>query len=80
MGGNTETMQLINTAFAELSKYFENNQTLEINQNQETHAVDFEFLSILKSLQGLIIEICGYWVWLAGNTFQHKDTISVSVA
>ncbi len=76
-GGNTETMQLINTAFAELCKYFEANQTLDINQEQETAPTfDFSFLDTLKTLHGVIIEVCGYWVWLSGNTYPHKETIS----
>lgn len=76
-GGNTETMQLINTAFAELCKYFETNQTLDINQEQETAPTfDFSFLDTLKTLYGVIIEVCGYWVWLSGNTYPHKETIS----
>ncbi len=76
-GGNTETMQLINTAFAELCKYFETNQTLDINQEQETaQNFDFSFLDILKTMHGVIIEVCGYWVWLSGNTYPHKETIS----
>jgi hypothetical protein len=76
-GGNTETMQLINTAFAELCKYFETNQTLDINQEQETaQNFDFSFLDTLKTLMGIKIEVCGYWVWLSGNTYPHKETIS----
>lgn len=76
-GGNTETMQLINTAFTELCKYFEDNTTLDINQEQETvPTFDFSFLDTLKTLQGVIIEVCGYWVWLSGNTYSHKEIIS----
>lgn len=76
-GGSTETMQLINTAFAELCKYFELNATLDINQETETnHSFDFSFVDTLKTLQGVVIEICGYWVWLSGNTYPHKETIS----
>ena len=76
-GGNTETMQLINTAFAELCKYFETNETLDINQEQETaQSFDFSFLDTLKTLHGVIIEVCGYWVWLSGNTYPYKEAIS----
>ena len=77
-GGNTETMQLINTAFAELCKYFETNETLDINQEEQeaAHNFDFSFLDTLKTLHGVIIEVCGYWVWLSGNTYPHKETIS----
>ena len=77
-GGNTKMMQLINTAFAELCKYFETNQTLDINQddNESAQSFDFSFLETLKTLHGVIIEVCGYWVWLSGNTYPYKETIS----
>ena len=76
-GGSNETMQLINTAFSELCKYFELNATLDINQEAETnHSFDFSFLDTLKTLHGVVIEICGYWVWLSGDTYPHKETIS----
>ena len=76
-GGNTETMQLINTAFSELCKYFETNETLDINKEQETaQSFDFSFLDTLKTMHGVTIEVCGYWVWLSGNTYPHKEIIS----
>ena len=76
-GGSTETMQLINTAFSELCKHFELNATLDINQETETsHSFDFSFVDTLKTLHGVVIEICGYWVWLSGNTYPHKEIIS----
>ena len=76
-GGSTETMQLINTAFSELCRYFELNATLDINQETETnHSFDFSFVDTLKTLHGVVIEVCGYWVWLSGNTYPHKETIS----
>lgn len=77
-GGNTETMQLINTAFAELYKYFETNETLDINQEEQEAAqsFDFSFLDTLKTMAGIKIEVCGYWVWLSGNTYPHKEIIS----
>lgn len=76
-GGNNETMQLINTAFAEFCKYFEANATLDINQdeNETAQNFDFSFLDTLKRMQGLIIEVCGYWVWLSGDTYPHREII-----
>lgn len=75
-GGNTETMQLINCAYEELCKFFIMNQTLEINEeNEEAHAFDFSFLDELKAMQGLIIEVCGYWIWLGGETYPHRAAI-----
>jgi hypothetical protein len=75
-GGNTETMQLINTAFEELCKFFASNGTLDINQDEtQAHGVDFEFIQILKTMTGVVIEVCGYWVWLSGDTYLYKDKI-----
>lgn len=76
-GGDTETMQIINTAFAELCKFFECNQTLDINEdgNEEAKQFDFSFISELKMMHGVIIEVCGYWIWLTGDTYSHHEKI-----
>lgn len=76
-GGDTETMQLINTAFEELCKYFAEHDTLDINQDEsEAQHINFEFIRTLKAMLGIIIEICGYWVWLSGNTYVYREAIS----
>ena len=75
-GGNTETMQLINTAFEELCKFFASNSTLDINQDEaNTNSINFDFIQTLKTMVGVTIEVCGYWVWLSGDTFPYKDKI-----
>ena len=75
-GGNTETMQLINTAFEELCKFFTSNSTLDINQDEaNTNSINFEFIQTLKTMVRVTIEVCGYWVWLSGDTFPYKDKI-----
>lgn len=77
-GGNTETMQIINTAFAELCKFFEcGNATLDINEdgNEQARQFDFSFISELKTMHGVKIEVCGYWVWLSGDTYTHHEKI-----
>ena len=75
-GGNTESMQLINTAFEELCKFFAGNETLDINQeDMQSHGINLDFIQALKIMPGVVIEVCGYWVWLSGDTFPHKDKI-----
>lgn len=76
-GGKTEVMQLINCAYEELLKFFIMNQTLEINyeENDAGQTFDFSFLDELKSMPGLIIEVCGYWIWLGGNSYSHRAAI-----
>lgn len=76
-GGKTEVMQLINCAYEELTKFFIMNQTLDINyeENDAGQTFDFSFLDELKAMQGLIIEVCGYWIWLGGNSYFHRAAI-----
>jgi len=75
-GGNTEIMQLINTAFEELCKFFVSNSTLDINQDEaNTNSINFDFIQTLKTMVGVTIEVCGYWVWLSGDTFPYRDKI-----
>jgi hypothetical protein len=35
------------------------------------------FLSIWK-LEGIVIEICGVWIWLTGETYPHKNVLKSS--
>jgi len=73
-GGNTEVMQLINISFNELLEFFSANETLEIKDSSETN-INFSFIDDLKKMSGVIIEVCGYWIWLTGNTIGHKELI-----
>ena len=76
MCGSTEVMQLINNAYDDFCKFFEINEKLNINQHfEKDDFIDFEFINELKIMQGVVIEICGCWVWLRGDTFTHKDKI-----
>lgn len=82
-GGSTESMQLINCAYKELCKFFAMNETLDVNEegNEESEtgepaaSFDFSFLDELKAMAGVVIEICGYWVWLSGDTYPHRELI-----
>jgi hypothetical protein len=71
-------MQLINTAYEDFTKYFMDHADYTVREATECdaeHNIDIEFINKLKAMQGVIIEIIGYWVWLAGDTFTHKDAI-----
>ena len=77
-GGDTEAMQLINKAYDDLLEYFKHNDNLMIDNdiiNTASKSFNFEFIKEIKTMQGIVIEVCGYWVWLGGDTFEHKDKI-----
>lgn len=80
-GGNTETMQRINAAydaaFAELKE--QHNKTAdEYHQTTETPDEFKDIIDRLMKLDGLEIELCGSWLWIGGNTREHKDELKAA--
>ena len=86
-GGDLETMKELNTEYEKLSVLLrgkegkkEQEETEEQRQRREAQAREKakEFIHIIDqliNLDGLIIEIVGDWVWLTGNTKEHKEII-----
>jgi len=79
-GGDTATMQAIN---AEYDRLFGVVGSTHRNAEGQTYTKattetpeDFKaVIEALVGLPGLIIEIIGRFVWVTGNTRQHKDTL-----
>lgn len=77
-GGDTATMQRVN---ADYSAAFErlkaqHNETHDAeHQTTETPAEFIEIIDKLLHLDGLDIELCGSWLWIGGNTREHKDAL-----
>ena len=45
---------------------------------QETTETPQEFIHIINvliGLQGVDVEMCGSWIWVSGNTKEHKETL-----
>ena len=77
-GGDAETMKAVNNQyeakFEELKKH--HNATHDA-EHQTTETPD-EFRAIilaLLKLEGIEVELCGSWLWLAGDTYSHKDEL-----
>lgn len=49
----------------------------EIYQEQQAFRVVIEELI---TLEGLKLEICGGWLWIGGNTYQHREAIKATGA
>lgn len=76
MGGSTEIMQEINAehdALFEQLKRQHNAHADEYHQTTETAEEFREILDVLLGLPGLTVELCGSWLWISGETRQHKD-------
>jgi hypothetical protein len=73
IGGSTESMQELNNAYDEAM------QTIG-KANNKKYSIDNEYKDIIESLiklhmDGVIIEICGWFVWLTGNTKPYKEKL-----
>lgn len=72
-----EMMKLINAAWSALSDYVEgsvkDDSAESINLGEEMNAA----LNAIIHL-GLTIEICGSWIWVSGDTREHKELLKAS--
>ena len=91
VGGDTATMQSINTefdeAFERLSKAEANKHTSgaahtsntthtgKATTASETAAAFRAIIEQLITLDNITIEIVGSWVWVTGDTYQHRDAL-----
>ena len=73
-GGSTEKMAAINAEYEIIFKKL--NITDEAGNNKYSLDDGFrEMINRIINLQGLEIEICGLWVWVSGNTKEHKNIL-----
>ena len=71
-----EVMKAINAAFEFLSNLEGETFTHTDAENAYNFAEELaEIIAELKKLHGVIIEVCGNWLWLSGETRNHKDTL-----
>ena len=79
-GSTTEIMQEINAEYETAFNKFKNiHESADgTTYEKETTETPEEFRNIIESLincEGLIIDLVGRWIWLTGNTYQHKEII-----
>lgn len=86
-GGDEEGMKAINiefTALFEVLKYKQNTQAKEQHEKgnwkgfattSETPEEFIEIVGKLNRIAGIIIELCGTWIWISGETKEHKDEL-----
>lgn len=80
-GGDAETMKAINNEHDEvfeLLKKQHNASADEFHQTTETPEEFREIIEKLIKLDGLEIELCGSWLWIGGNTKEHKDALKAA--
>ena len=81
VGGDTATMQVINAEYDELHEVLKkahNQQADEFHQTTETAEEFREIIEKLLRMHGLEVELCGSWLWIGGNTREHKDGLKTA--
>lgn len=72
----SEVMKAINSAYEFLSSLNSDSFTHTDAENAYNFAEELaEIIEKLKNLQGVIIEVCGNWLWLSGETKAHKESL-----
>lgn len=80
-GGDLETMKAINAehdSLFELLKAQHNAGADEYHQTTETAEMFRDIIDLLLTLDGLEVELCGSWLWIGGDTKQHKDALKAA--
>lgn len=71
-----EMMKVINAAFDALKGYEGQNPSEEQEGNVQDYGEAINgALNAIFDLEGLIIEVCGAWLWVSGDTFKYKTTL-----
>lgn len=86
VGGDTETMQRINAEYEAVFERLkaEQNNRAAADTTGKTYATaeqaaDFiEIINKLIRMDGLVIELCGRWLWISGDTMKHKDELKAA--
>ncbi len=81
LGGDTETMQTINKeyAFASAKAIKGDNLSEEETENEIRFSEEYrEAIEKIIHLEGITIELIGYWIWVTGNTFPVKAELKAA--
>ena len=68
LGGSLEMMQALNEAFEILKSNREEASTKNFEYGEKLNRA----ILFLKALEGVVIELCGAWVWVSGNTKEYR--------
>lgn len=80
-GGDVETMKQINIEYEQRHEELKNHWNATHDEEHQTTETPEEFRDILEKLlklDGLDIELCGSWLWIGGNTYEHREALKAA--
>ena len=80
LGGDTEEFKIMQNEFEAMWERLKNVHTNSKGETytKETTETPKEFIHItdvLTKLNRIEVEICGSWIWVSGNTKEHKEVL-----
>jgi hypothetical protein len=77
-GGDVEIMKLVNAAYDFLKKcdsWWTNEQVRKAKRTTPLTETIQNIIDSVKNIPGVKIEIIGSWLWVSGQTFDHKKVL-----
>ncbi len=77
-GGDTATMQAINTEYAFACAKILKGEDLSAEEADEQIRLSEEYRKVIEqiiNLAGITIEVVGHWIWVTGNTYAVKTQL-----
>jgi hypothetical protein len=80
-GGDTATMQAINTEYAFACAKILKGENLSAEETNEQIRLSEEYRKVIEqiiNLAGIMIEVVGHWIWVTGNTFPVRKQLKLA--
>lgn len=77
-GGDTATMAAINNEYEARFTILKNQHNATADEKHQTTETPEEFIKIINALikfPGIIVELCGSWLWISGDTKPIKEEL-----
>lgn len=75
-GGSTSEMQAVNAEYDILHERLKKAHNQNADEYHQTTETAEEFRNIIESLlnfDGVVVELCGSWIWCSGETKKYKE-------
>lgn len=80
-GGDTATMQAINTEYAYACAHIYKSEGMSDEQADEEMKMSEAYREAIEKiiyLPGIVVEVVGHWIWVTGNTKPVKDELKAA--
>jgi hypothetical protein len=80
-GGNTTTMQVINSEYAYACAHVIKGAKLSTEETEDALRMSEEYRAAIEQiihLPGIIVEVVGHWIWVTGNTYPLRKELKAA--